>query len=282
MDTLWALIGGGNMARAIVRGGLDAGVLRGESVAIAEPDGEKRAGLADLTGNLFASGAEVVRWAAQRDGGRGEARVLVAVKPQMLGAVAAEIRPVLDAAGARRVVVSILAGTPTAKLEGALGSHAAVVRVMPNTPAMIRQGTTAYCLGRSARADDASSTIDLFRALGPVVEPIEETLMDAFTGVAGSGPAYLFYLAEAMVRGAVSCGFAPEVADRIVRQTLAGAGLLLAKEAELSPQALRANVTSKGGTTAAATAVLDERAVMEAMVRAIEAARDRGAELAKG
>jgi pyrroline-5-carboxylate reductase len=282
MGTLWALIGGGNMARAIVRGGLDAGVLRAESVAIAEPDAAKRTGLADLTGNLFASGAEVVRWAAERDGERGEARVLLAVKPQMLGAVAAEIRPVLDAAATRRVVVSILAGTPTAKLEAVLGNHAAVVRVMPNTPAMIRQGTTAYCLGRSARPEDASSTIDLFRALGPVVEPIEETLMDAFTGVAGSGPAYLFYLAEAMVRGAVSCGFAPDVADRIVRQTLAGAGLLLAKEAELSPQVLRANVTSKGGTTAAATAVLDERAVMEAMERAIEAARDRGAELAKG
>lgn len=273
----WGIVGGGNMARAIVTGGLAAGILTSEQVAIAEPDVAKHQALRSLTPHVVHSASELVQYA----GASNAWTLILAVKPQMLGAVAAELRPVLDAQASPRTIVSILAGTPTTLLECTLGPGAAVIRVMPNTPCMIRQGTTAYCAGASAARADPSPIVDLFRALGPVVEHIDESLMDAFTGVAGSGPAYLFYLAQAMVRGAVECGFEPHIADRIVRQTLLGAAGLLAADTASAPQELRAQVTSKGGTTAAATAVLDDHAVMESMVRAIVAARDRGAQLAQ-
>lgn len=273
----WGIVGGGNMARAIVTGGLADGILTSEQVAIAEPDVAKHAALHELTPHVVHSASELFRDA----GDSAPWTLLLAVKPQMLGAVAEELRPLLNAQTTPRMVVSILAGTPTTLLERTLGPRAGVIRVMPNTPCMIRQGTTAYCPGASAAFADPSPIVDLFRALGPVVERIDESLMDAFTGVAGSGPAYLFYLAEAMVRGAVECGFEPHIADRIVRQTLLGAAGLLNADALASPKSLRDNVTSKGGTTAAATAVLDQSAVMESMVRAVVAARDRGTQLAQ-
>lgn len=279
MSHPWAFIGGGNMARAIGSGGLQAGVLHPGLLGVAEPDATKHEGLRDLTPNIFADTRTLLAWLTHHEPDPGAGRIVLAVKPQMLGDVATELRPLLEKGGVRRTVVSILAGTPTARLERELGASAAVIRVMPNTPAKVRAGATAYCLGASACEADAGPVVELFRAIGPLVERIDESLMDAFTGLAGSGPAYLFYLAEAMIEAAVACGFDHAAADRIVRQTLAGSGLLLAAEAELPPETLRASVTSKGGTTAAAVRVLDEDHVRDSFVRAIIAARDRGREL---
>lgn len=279
MSHPWAFIGGGNMARAIGEGGLHAGVLHPGLLGIAEPDATKHEGLRALTPNIFPDAPTLLAWLVHHEPAPGAGRLVLAVKPQMLGGVASELRPLLEQSRLRRTVVSILAGTPTARLERELGVHAAIVRVMPNTPAKVRAGATAYCLGASARDADAGPVVELFRAVGPLVERIDESLMDAFTGLAGSGPAYLFYLAEAMIDAAVGCGFDRAAADRIVRQTLAGSGQLLTTEAGLPPETLRANVTSKGGTTAAATRVLDEAGVRESLVRAIIAARDRGREL---
>src|SRR5690606_13250813 len=157
--------------------------------------------------------------------------------------------------------------------------NAAVVRAMPNLPARIRQGATAICLGDGAAPGDDDFALALFRGIGPLVLRIDESLMDAFTAVAGSGPAYLFYLAEAMTRAATELGFDAPAAREIVKATLAGSASLLAQSSE-SPADLRAAVTSKGGTTEAATTVLDNAGVMNAIVRAITAARDRGRELA--
>ncbi len=281
MNHPWGFIGGGNMAQAIASGALQAGLLHQGLIGIAEPDATKHDALRALTPNVFADTRTLMGWLAHHEATPGAGHLLLAVKPQMFSAVAGELTPLLNSAALRRVVVSILAGTPTSRLELDLGPHAAVVRVMPNTPAKIRAGATAFCLGASARAADAASVQRLFAAIGPLVEPIDESLMDAFTGLAGSGPAYLFYLAEAMIKAAQACGFDAGQADRIVRQTLAGSAALLAFDAALPPEKLRANVTSKGGTTAAAIAVLDQAHVQETLVQAITAARDRGRELSR-
>jgi pyrroline-5-carboxylate reductase len=269
-----AVIGGGNMGRAIVEGGIRAGVVDAGGWLVVEPEAAKRREFTALGVRTIPSAAEL------RSQLGPQSQVMLAVKPQMLGDVAR------DAAGVdwNRVVISILAGVTSAKVRSALGSHAQarVIRVMPNTPARIGMGTTGVAIGAGARAEDAALALALFRGVGPVVEVVDESLMDAFTAVAGSGPAYLFYVAEAMMKAAQELGFAPDVADRIVRQTLAGASALLAEDGAAPPAELRAAVTSKGGTTAAATNSLDSSKVMEAFGKALRAARDRGRELGAG
>jgi pyrroline-5-carboxylate reductase len=205
-------------------------------------------------------------------------QLLLAVKPQALAPVAAQFRPLLK--GERRVVISILAGTPTGKVRELLGDSVAVVRAMPNTPAQVRKGTTAIAAGSGTKDGDTDLAVALFTGLGRVVE-IDELLMDAFTAVGGSGPAYIFYLAEAMTKAAVEIGFDRDTAGWIVRWTIAGAAALL-DATDQPPELLRAAVTSKGGTTAAAATILDDAKVLDTFVKAITAARDRGRELAGG
>jgi pyrroline-5-carboxylate reductase len=152
---------------------------------------------------------------------------------------------------------------------------------MPNTPAQIRMGCSAVALGRSASPGDDAFTRTLFAALGRVVT-LEERLFDAFTAVAGSGPAYVFYLAEAMTKAAIHQGIGEADADAIVRSVLHGSAALLAGETSKPAADLRAAVTSKGGTTAAAIAVMNAKGVMEAMSEAIAAGTKRGEELSRG
>lgn len=272
-------IGGGNMAQAILRGGAASGALDPARVAVAEVDEGKRRALAPLAGAVVATAAEGVAWLRKVESVPGQGQVVLAVKPQSLGGVAEEVRGVLGAE--RRVVVSILAGMPSRRIREALGGAVAVVRVMPNLPAQIGRGTTAVAVGEGAASGDEAVAMRIFGGVGRVVVRIDESLMDAFTAVAGSGPAYVFYLAEAMMRAATELGFDEETAGRVVRETVAGAAEMLAG-ADASPAALRAAVTSKGGTTEAAVRVMDEAGVMGAVVRAIAAARDRGRELAGG
>lgn len=274
-----AIIGGGNMGLAIVSGGMaGTGPLMRGFVAVAEPDEGKRATLKAMGVATFARAGDAIAAAISKEEKPGEAQVLLAVKPQMLPGLADEVREVL--ATESRVVISILAGTPTAKVRSALGTETRVVRAMPNLPAKIRQGITALCAGAGTRPGDDSFACEIFGGVGPMVVTIEESLMDAFTAVAGSGPAYVFYLAEAMIQASVRLGFDEPTARDIVRETIAGAGNLLADSAE-APEKLRAAVTSKGGTTEAACKKLDEAGVMPAIVEAIRAARDRGREIGK-
>ncbi|MFG0284155.1 MAG: pyrroline-5-carboxylate reductase family protein, partial [Phycisphaerales bacterium JB039] len=160
-----------------------------------------------------------------------------------------------------------------------LGGTVRGIRVRPNRPAQGQRGISASARGAGAGAGDESIASALLEGVGETVE-IPERLMDAFTAVAGSGPAYLFYLAEGMLNAAVRIGFEQEVADRIVRATIAGASALLEASEEPASE-LRARVTSKGGTTAAALAIFDEARTQETIIAAIRAARDRGAELAR-
>lgn len=265
-DRPLAVIGGGSMAEAIVLGAQRSGVLAGP-VCVADPNADRRA----VFERALASAAEAIAWLEAQPG---DGAVLLAVKPQMLEAVGQELS---DRVG-DRLVISILAGSRSERVRSAMGGVCRVVRVMPNTPALIGRGTSAVSLSSSASAADGDAVEALFRGVGDVVVRIDESLMDGFTGVAGSGPAYVFYLAEAMERAATEVGLPAEDARAIVAETIAGAAELLKQSGE-APGALRARVTSKGGTTAAATGLFDEAGLTEIVVRAITAARDRGREL---
>ncbi|MBX3363252.1 MAG: pyrroline-5-carboxylate reductase [Phycisphaeraceae bacterium] len=263
-----AVIGGGNMAHAIVEGAIGAGVLDADRVVVAEPDPSRRSAFA----LGVASAREAIAWLDEQ---HADGQVLLAVKPQSLAGVGAELRGRCRG----RVVISILAGTPGERVREAVGPGVRVVRAMPNTPARIGRGMTAVSLSAGARDGDEKFAVALFSGIGRVVD-IEEALMDAYTALAGSGPAYLFYLAEAMVRAGESMGFDSATSARIVRETLAGAALLYAGVTEEASK-LRADVTSRGGTTEAAIGVLNDSGVMQALEKAVIAARDRGAMLGR-
>lgn len=278
------VVGCGHMGSAIVRGVLASGLVEPTRIALCDPDPAKLGALAaeapGMTGHVDARAA-----LASMPG----AMAIVAVKPQSLGALAAATNPSGAAGGmagspwSGRVVVSIMAGVSTRRLGEVLGAER-VVRVMPNLPVSIFKGMSAACAGPGATAEDVASVERVFGSLGAVVR-LDEALMDAFTAVAGSGPAYVFALAEGMVMGAERTGLPSSEARRIVAQTLIGAASMLARDGDAqvcNPAELRAAVTSKGGTTAAALGVLDQAGWTEAVARAIVAARDRGAELSRG
>ncbi len=268
------VVGGGNMARAILHGASAAGAIDPALCVVVEPDAAKHGAFRSAHSGHDSAWREFTALEASR----GPGVVLLAVKPQSLATVGAQISAAL-AGGPERAVLSILAGAPCARVAAAMG-RGRVVRVMPNTPAQVGRGMTAIAPSPAARAEDVALTRTLFAAVGEVIV-IDEGLMDAFTAVAGSGPAYVFYLAEAMRRAAVDLGFAPDVAATMVRQTVAGSGELLARSRD-SFDALRAAVTSKGGTTEAACGVLDRADLFAIFQAALRAARDRGAELARG
>lgn len=280
---LVAIVGGGTMGQAILRGAFDSKLLAPFEVVVIDPDAGKRRQFESWNVQTAASIGEGVRRLAAPAGtsdewvAAGSGTVLLAVKPQSLGEVAREIGPELARVG--RPVISILAGTPIAKLRVALGQGFTIVRAMPNTPARVRKGMTAICAESGVRVEETQFAYDLFASLGEVVR-IREELMDAFTAVAGSGPAYLFYLAESLLGAAMELGFDRITADRMVRQTILGSSALLTDSSE-TPGALRAAVTSKGGTTEAAVEVLDGAGVGEIFVRAVRAGRDRGLAISK-
>ena len=260
------IIGGGNMASAIVRGALQRG-FSADRFTVAEPDAARRAAFQALGVRTNpAATREIVGALPPGD------QILLAIKPQSLPDLAAQLRPL-----GPRVVISILAGTTTARIADALGGAARVVRIMPNTPARIGLGCAALALGTTTLPEDAALARDLFSAVGIVLD-LPEAQFDAFTALAGSGPAYLFLLAEAMARAGAVAGLPPDIADAATRQTLHGAAALLAQTPD-APEALRAAVTSRGGTTEAALAALDPALFIERMATAIRAARDRGATL---
>lgn len=265
-----AVIGGGAMASAILSGATQAGVLG--AVCVADPNESKRAAF----NTAVPTAADAIAWLESNESAPGSGQIMLAVKPQMLGDVASEISSLVR----ERVVISILAGLPGERIRQSLGGQCRVVRVMPNTPAQVRRGTTAIALTAGATEADAAFADRLFHAVGDVVVRLDETMMDAFTAVAGSGPAYLFYLTEAIERGAIKVGFDAKTARAIAEQTVFGAAELL--KADGSPASeLRARVTSKKGTTQAATDTFDKLGVMDAIVRGIVAARDRGIELGR-
>ncbi len=260
-----AFIGGGNMATAMI-GGL-AGLSPRPHLTVAEPDAAKHA-------PFIASGC--ITTTDNRAAVATAAVVVLAIKPQM----AAQVVPQL-AAGWRsdQLLISILAGTPTSRLQGWLGAGARVVRAMPNTPLAIGRGMVGLCGGAHATSRDLDVAEAIFAPCGRILRVSDENRMDAITAVSGSGPAYFFRFAEALVEGAMALGFTRDEAVLLVGQTGAGSWDYLQRSG-FEAKRLREQVTSPGGTTAAALAKLDEADFTGLMTRALQAADRRGKELA--
>lgn len=256
-----AVVGGGNMGAALAGGLIGAAGVDVGGLAVVEVVAERRATLADqLRGVTITDTMPPCRAA------------LIAVKPPDVPAAVAAAA----AAGATRLV-SIAAGVRTATIEDAAGSDVAVVRAMPNTPALVGRGATALAAGASASAADVEWACTILGTVG-TVEVVDEAMLDAFTGIAGSGPAYVFLVAEALIDAAVVEGFDAATAERIVTQLLVGSAALLEREGD--PAQLRVMVTSPGGTTAAGLARLAEHDVRGAFGDAVRAATERSRELA--
>lgn len=266
-------LGGGNMAHAIIDGAQRSGVLDPNRVAVLDPNEDRRS-LFEIS---FNDPGQAVAW-LKGQGVRG-CGVVLAVKPQMLGVAAEPVRVLMNHAGLSPMVISILAGTRSDRVGEAMGEGCRVVRVMPNTPASIGMGMSAVAGSGSSTVEDVEIARSLMGGAGETIE-IDESMMDAFTAVAGSGPAYVFYLVEAMTKAAVSLGFDADIARRIVEQTVIGSSELL-KASDEDAAELRSKVTSKNGTTYAATTTMDSLGMMHAITAALTAARDRGVELGR-
>lgn len=198
--------------------------------------------------------------------------ILLAVKPHQIAEAIAAIAPSRDS-----LLISIAAGVPLARLEAA-APGVACIRVMPNTPALVGQGMAGIVGGTYASADQLADVVHLMGAVGQAIT-MSESQLDALTAVSGSGPAYLFYVAEAMIEAGVHLGLTRDVATRLVNQTFVGSAAML-DASDASATVLREQVTSPAGTTAAALAVLDDRAVRAAFGQAMRACRDRSVEMA--
>ncbi len=271
LDRPLVCIGAGAMASAIILGGIDAGRLQPAKITITDHSPSKLDEFA-ARGCVRAPDAAAALASAQSN-----AAVLLAIKPQGLRALAGGIGQFVGS----RLVISVLAGVSTGQLRSAFGGHCSVIRAMPNTPARIGRGVTGLVAGDRATRDDLALARTIFAAVGSVHELSDEALMPIFTLLAASGPAYVFYLAEALERGAASLGMSAGDARSITSAMIEGSAMLLAQSDDQSPAALRASVTSKGGVTAAATDALDAAGVMEAFASALRAGVAHDAVLAK-
>jgi pyrroline-5-carboxylate reductase len=260
------LAGAGKMGSALLTGWLACG-LGPKRVVVIEPYPS------DDLRSLAASGIRL-NPAAEEIGA--VATLVIAVKPQTFGDAAPALRSLV---GSATLVVSILAGTTIAMLDTACGGN--IVRAMPNTPAAIGRGMTVAVAAKGVNEKQRVMADALLHATGAVEWIEDETLMDAVTAVSGSGPAYVFLLAEELARAGVSAGLPADLAAKLARETVAGSGELLHRS-DLDAATLRQNVTSPGGTTAAALNVLmGDRGLKELMTLAIAAATKRSQELAK-
>ncbi|WP_279479935.1 pyrroline-5-carboxylate reductase [Aureimonas sp. SK2] len=261
------LLGGGNMGGAMLRGWIEGG-LDPASVTILDPNPSP------ALGDVFERG---VRHATSAPDERQDV-VILAVKPQVLAEAVAPLRPALKD---ETLLISVAAGRTVAFIEEHLGQRP-VVRAMPNTPALIGRGITgAFANARVTPGLKATAT-DLLSACGPVEWVSSEDDIDRVTAVSGSGPAYVFLLAEALAQAGVKAGLDPDLAIRLARHTVAGAGELMIRSDD-PPAQLRRNVTSPKGTTEAALGVLmAEDGLQPLMTKAVAAARDRAVELSKG
>jgi pyrroline-5-carboxylate reductase len=254
------VMGGGRMGEALVSGLVAAGWAGNDEIVVVEPVGARRE---ELTGRW--PGVRVMAAPSQANG------AVVAVKPADVPSACAQ----LAGAGARRVL-SIAAGVPLIKLEGWLPGLP-VVRAMPNTPALVGEGAAAIAAGTAAGDDDLAWAESILAAVGTVVR-VPEYLLDAVTGLSGSGPAYVFLVTEALTEAGVLVGLPRDVSSALAIQTLLGSARLLVSSDD-GPEALRAAVTSPGGTTAAGLQVLEERGVRAAFLAAVVAATERSRQL---
>ncbi len=267
MGKLVAVVGAGVMGETLLSGLVRSG-WRAEDLLVGEKRRDRAAELTERYGVSVVSNAE----AAQK----AETVVLV-VKPQDMGDVLDEIAPHL---GHGQLVVSLAAGITTAFIEARLPEGIAVVRVMPNTPALVDEGMAAISRGSHCDESHLQEAEALMASTGKVLR-VPERQQDAVTAISGSGPAYIFFVVESMIEAGVHLGLPRGTATELVVQTVVGSAKLLRETGE-HPTVLREQVTSPGGTTAAALRQLEDHKVRAAFLTAVEAARDRSRALAEG
>ncbi len=262
------IVGGGQIGSAIAAGLLDASWCEPAAVCIVEIDRARREALFEMYPGCVVTDVVDLALVDEATGG------VLAVKPEAAEGAAR----VLGASGVRRVL-SIVAGLSTSRIEAVLPGQAAVVRAMPNTPVLVRKGVSAIAGGSHATAEDLDWAEDVLGALGAVVR-LAERHLDVVTGLSGSMPAYLYLVVEALIEAGVLQGLTRETASTLVIGTLEGAGVLLAASGE-TPESLRAQVTSPGGTTAAGLRALEARAVRSAFLEAVASATERSRQLGR-
>jgi pyrroline-5-carboxylate reductase len=263
------LIGAGRMATALARGFINAGIVRANNIRASDPLALAREALEREAPGVHVSdnNTTVVE---------GADAVILAVKPQQIGDVLAEIR---DAISLETLVVSIAAGITLNRLAAGLAPQQRIVRVMPNTPCLIGRGVSCFSLGLHATRADAEKVASLFSAVGAAFE-VPESQLDAVTGLSGSGPAFVYTMIDALAEGGIAAGLPPALAAELSTRTVVGAAEMVLQTGE-TPAVLRDRVTSPGGTTQAGLAVLEEQRFRAAVVEAVAAATNRSAELGR-
>jgi len=262
-------VGAGNMGEALIKGLLAANLVPAEAIHATDVRLERVKELNRQYGIQVASdNAELIRHADI---------VILAVKPQIMEAVLTEIAPAVTR---RKLLISIAAGVSTAKIRAVLHKDARLIRVMPNTPALVREGVTAVAKAEGLEADDLETAGEIFSAVGRVVV-LGEELMDAVTGLSGSGPAYIAVVIESLADGGVRMGLDRITAMTLATQTVLGAATLL-RETGLHPGAVKDMVCSPGGTSIAGIAALEEGGIRTTFIKAVERATQRSRELGQG
>jgi pyrroline-5-carboxylate reductase len=267
-----ALVGAGNMAKSLVGGLLRHGVTA-ESIVAADPDATQRSSMAALGVVIADSNARAIE---------GAAAIVLAVKPQVLGEVVRDLAKTLRK---EQLLISIAAGVPSAAIARWCRHGNGIVRCMPNTPALYGAGVTALYANEHVTPRQRESAEAILAAVGHIIWVSDEAALDAVTAVSGSGPAYFFYLMEAMIEAGVALGLDSDTARTLTLKTAYGAAVM-ANESDVEPAQLRRNVTSPGGTTERAISIMDrggckaiiDDAVRQAAQRSEELAREFGAE----
>lgn len=265
-DIKLGFIGVGNMGGAIIRGLLAAGQLPRENLVYYDPDPARQAQMAELGVPAARDNSEVMQAPV----------VVLAIKPQVMGAVLSEVK---EFARPSHLIISIAAGVTLAALEEAF-PESRVIRVMPNTPTLVGAGMAALAPGRSITPEDLALAQELFQTVGEAVV-VEERLMDAVTGLSGSGPAYVAVFIEALADGGVKMGLPRPLALTLATQTVLGTARLC-HEQHLHPAVLKDLVTSPGGTTIAGLHALESGGFRVAVMNAVSAATRRSKELGGG
>jgi pyrroline-5-carboxylate reductase len=266
LDTDIAFIGGGQMAFALAQGLIRAGIVPAVRIRVSEPVAAQREKLErELTVTTVSETSAALR---------GAKIVVLATKPQVMGAVLADVSTWLEKDA---LVVSIVAGVPLATMESALPKGTRVIRTMPNTPALVGAAATGIARGAHATDADLETARTLFDAVGASVV-VAESLLDAVTGLSGSGPAYVYLFIEALADGGVRSGLPRDAAMRLAAQTVLGSAQMVL-ETKKHPGELKDMVTSPGGTTIAGVHTLEEKGFRGAVISAVKAATDRSAEL---
>ena len=261
-DKKLAILGCGNMGRALLQGIVRAELLPADAITVTSRSAERRAA---LTGDFGVHATDDNRGATEAAD-----YVMLCIKPQGTVELAEQLGGAMNDS---KLLVSILAGLTTSRLEEMFGRGLPVVRAMPNIPAMVDAGATAICPGSHANGDHLTMAQAMFDAVGEVAV-VNERQMDAVTGLSGSGPAYIYMVIEALTDGGVKMGLARETAIRLATQTVLGAAKLV-KETELHPAILRDQVTTPGGTAIAAIHDLEDHGLRPMLISAVVTATQR-------